>query len=575
MQILFVAVDSQYIHSNLALRYLYKLSDLPGCRTGFMETTVNDDVDQVLQELAGHGPDLVVFSCYIWNIEYTRKLISALRVIRPETVIACGGPEVAYSAEAFLKESPADIVMAGEGEAVFPPLLEALLHNESRGAAEADLSGCPGLFYRCGETIMTTQPADLVDMATIPFPYDEEQFQILKDRLVYYEGQRGCPYGCTYCLSSIDRTIRHKPLDKVKTELKCFMEARVPLVKFVDRTFNVREDWAYEVLSFILEQREQNGYETSFHLEVGAATLSRRTIALFNASPPGLFQIEAGIQSTDRKVLALIDRQDDQDRLTEALGKIIAGGRVHVHTDLIAGLPGDTLESFRRSFNDCMAMGPDMLQVGFLKVLKGTPLDRQRERYGIRHRAWPPYEVLQTGTMSYADLQTVKKIEVVTDRFYNSGKFSASMRFLLNKSEKPWDLFNGIANNLSIRQKDRSPLKFEKYYSVIKDLCQNYSMEEQLIMADLLRFDYVRGNRSGHVPEDLRDGDYNSQRTRLLCKNRESYVLKGSVVRFNIDVLLFFYQGEIRKTETWLFCSPGTRELIPVIKDAKGEYVHA
>lgn len=572
MQILFVAVDSQYIHSNLALRYLYRLADLPGCRPLFMETTVNDDVDQVLQELAGHGSDLVVFSCYIWNIEYIRKLISALRIVRPDTLVACGGPEVAYSAEAFLKGCPADLVMAGEGEAVFPPLVGALL---ARGGllAEADLSDCPGLIYRQRGAIVATPPAKPVDMATIPFPYDEDEFRRLKDRLVYYEGQRGCPHGCTYCLSSIDRRLRHKPLDKVRAELKQFMEAGVPLVKFVDRTFNVREDWSYEVLSFILKERMEHGYRTAFHLEVGASSLSERTLALFNKAPEGLFQIEAGIQSTDPKILALIDRPEDPERLKEALERIIAGGRVHVHTDLIAGLPGDTLETFRKSFNDCLAMRPDMLQVGFLKVLQGTPLERDRARFGIAHRAWPPYEVLRTDTMSYDELQAVKKIEVVTDRFYNSGKFTASMNYLLSKWEEPWYLFNDIAKFLSVRQKDRAALKFEKYYSVLRDLSAALSNREQLIMADLLRFDYIRGNPSGYLPEDLSDEIYNSQRTRLLCKGRENYVLKGSVVRFNIDVLLFFYQGKIREAETWLFCSPGSKQLIPVVKDAKGEYV--
>lgn len=573
MQIMLVAVDSQFIHSNLALRYLYKLSDLSGCQAGFMETTVNDDVDQVLQELVEHGPELVVFSCYIWNIDFIRKLIGALKGIRPEVLIACGGPEVAYSAEDFLINNPADLVMTGEGEAVYPPLLKSLLAAGSGQWAKADLAGCRGLCYRKGGEILATPPADLIDMAEIPFPYDENAFHHLKDRLVYYEGQRGCPFGCSYCLSSIDRQLRHKPLDIVKAELKQFMEAGVPLVKFVDRTFNIREDWSYEVLSFIQKEHEENGYHTSFHLEVGAALLSRRTITLFNQARPGLFQIEAGIQSTNRDVLKLVERNADQKRLKEALEEIIAQGRVHVHTDLIAGLPGDTLEAFRQSFNDAMAMGPNMLQVGFLKVLKGTPLERQKEEFGICHRSWPPYEVLQTDTMSYQDLQLIKRIEAVTDKFYNSGKFQASINYLLKEYGDPWELFNDIAKCLSLRQSGRSPLKFEKYYSVLKDLSRSFPEKKQREMADLLRFDYIRGNPSGHVPEELKGENYNSQRTRLRFKDPETYVLKGSVVRFNIDVLLFFYQGEIRESETWLFCSPGVKQLIPVIQDANGEYV--
>lgn len=572
MNISFAAVDSQFIHSNLALRYLLKLSDRLGCNGQLLEATVNDNEDQLLRELAQKRPDLVVFSCYIWNIDYIKKVIQALKAIRPGIVIACGGPEVAYSAKAFLNEIPADIVMAGEGEAVFPPLLEAFLRAENM-EAEVDLANCPGLYYRVGESIEKTSDAELVDPALIPFPYDDEQFGRLTNRIVYYEGQRGCPYGCTYCLSAIDRTLRHKPLSKVKDELKRFMEAAVPLVKFVDRTFNIREDWSYDVLSFILEERMRHGYTTSFHLEVGAATLSKRTVDLFNASPEGLFQIEAGIQSTDPEVLLLIERRDDQIKLQRAIESIVEGGKVHVHTDLIAGLPGDTLESFRRSFNDCMAMKPDMLQVGFLKVLKGTPLEEDKEHYGILHRSWPPYEVLRTDTMSYDDIQLVKQIEVVTDKFYNSGKFQVSMKYLISISDEPWELFNDISRKLSITQTGRAPLKLEKYYSVLKDLSESFTDDKRRIMADLLRFDYIRGNRSGYIPEDIGDSKYNSIRIRLLCNNLESYVLKGNVTGFSIDVLQFFYQGIISNTETWIFHSLDSEELIPVRKDIKGEYV--
>lgn len=578
MRVLFVAIDSQFIHSNLALRYLYKLSEMSSCESRFLETTVNENVDQVLQALVSHAPELVVFSCYIWNISFAQKLIEALKLVLPETIIACGGPEVAYDAENFLAAAPADFVMAGEGEAVFPPVLETLCRAWSAGTLCPEnlpdlLAGVKGLYLRGEGRAIFTGTVPLVQMTQVPFPYSPDSLRALEHRIVYYEGQRGCPYGCTYCLSSIDRSLRHKPVDMVKGELKVFMEAGVPLVKFVDRTFNVREDWAYEILRFILEERLAHNYSTSFHFEVGAATLSGRLIELFASCPPGLFQIEAGIQSTDPGVLALIERTDSPTRLKAALEEIIARGNVHVHTDLIAGLPGDTLESFRKSFNDCIGMKPQMLQVGFLKVLKGTPLALAKERYGIIHRPWPPYEVLKTNHMSYEDLQLIKQIEKATDKYLNSGKFSNSMKYLLMICEEPWEMFINIVKLLSDYQRGNQAPKYEDYYSVLMDLGDQLTQAEASILADLLRFDYILSNRKGMIPERLQNSFYNSRRVRLLCRETESLVLKGTVAGFRIDVLCFYNKSLIVPKESYVFYSLESPQMIPVKKITEDEFV--
>lgn len=577
MKLVLAAIDSKFIHSNLALRYLKKIAEPFPCEVQLMEATVNDELDHVLADLIFRQPHLLVFSCYIWNIAYIRHLIASVKLLLPKTIILCGGPEVAYDAEPFLNSVPCDAVLAGEGEAVFPPVLDQLCRAFQNGTLSPEtlygmLRKIPGLYLRRpGEGVVHTGAAPLADMSSLPFPYDPEDFERLKNRIVYYEGQRGCPYGCTYCLSSIDRTLRHKPVGMVKTELLRFMEAKVPLVKFVDRTFNVQEDWAFAVVSFILEQTRERAYATAFHFEVGAAALSDRLIELFRSAPKGLFQIEAGIQSTDPKVLGFIERVDDPQKISRTLERILQGKAVHVHTDLIAGLPGDTLETFRKSFNDCMRMRPQMLQVGFLKVLKGTPLDQQKERFGIIHRSWPPYEVLKTGQMSYDELLQIKQIESITEKYYNSGKFPASIKYLLSIYEEPWELFIKIKNILSDYEKHNNIIKTESYYSALNDLRLQLRPEDTEIMGELLRFDYILSNRRGPIPDELISQEYNSLRGRLISSEGMGAELKGSVAGFKIEVLRYLHDDIIIHGDTLIFYTLALPELIAVkqVKDSR------
>lgn len=570
MRILLTSVDSKFIHSNLALRYLEKIGKEASEDVCLYETTINEDVDYVLADLISYHPDLLVFSCYIWNISMIKQLISAFSKVFPDTLILCGGPEVAYDAENFLDSTAAHGVMAGEGEAIFPNLLKTLRIAQNEGAKKTEerlkaLEAVPGLYLKgLDNKVKHTGKVDLIDMKEVPFPYDQKSLAGLKNRIIYYEGQRGCPYECSYCLSSIDRHLRHKPVAMVCEELTVFLKAKVPLVKFVDRTFNVAEKWSFEVLSFIVNETVTNNYQTSFHFEVGAATLSDRIIDLLNQSPKGLFQIEAGIQSTNPKVLQLIRRKDDPKQLTETLGRIIAGNNVHVHTDLIAGLPGQTLTSFKQSFNESLAMRPQMLQVGFLKVLKGSPLYQSRNELGIVYRDWPPYEVLKTAHMSFWDLHKVKKIDEITDKYYNSGKYPNSMKFLLDNLEDAWDLFIKMADYLSDYQKKKNRLHSDDYYRVILDLCKEMDDKNGAILADLLRFDYILTNRKGHVPEWLRGKNYNSLRARLVNDDSENVWLKGTVARFKINVLSFWQSQKIIEEDTHIFYSLASSEIIKV-----------
>lgn len=576
MRLLLSAIDSKFIHSNLALRYLKKIAEGKNCTVFFHESTINQSVDQILTELVAYQADVVVFSCYIWNIDYIRRLISALAVIRPGILILTGGPEVAYDAADFLESSAAHGVMAAEGEVVFPGVLDRLIQlgNSANNQTRLEsLRRIPGLYLKLAEGIVWTGQAPLADMARIPFPYDEAELRRLDHRLIYYEGQRGCPFACSYCLSSIDRSIRHKPLAMVQAELSVLLKAGVSLVKFVDRTFNIRENWAYEVLAFVLRETRAQDYHTAFHFEVGAAALSPRLIELLCASPPGLFQIEAGIQSTDPKVLELIRRRDDPKRLATALAAILKAETVHVHTDLIAGLPGDTLASFRTSFNECIRMGPQMLQVGFLKVLKGTPLYTERHRLGIRHREWPPYEVLQTATMSFADLELIHRIEGVTERYFNSGKFPCTMKYLLMIYEEPWELFINIANYLSKDHHSGHLPQGEDYYRSIWEMGNVLFPEKALILAEILRFDYILSNRKGTLPEWLQNNKYNSSRVRIIFSEKDNLQLKGNVVRFKINMLRFWQTGELIEEDQHIFYSLAHPDLIPVRNVAPGQVV--
>lgn len=576
MRLLLSAIDSKFIHSNLALRYLKKIAEGKNCTVFFHESTINQPVDQILTELVAYQADVMVFSCYIWNIDYIRKLISALAVIRPGILILTGGPEVAYDAADFLESSAAHGVMAAEGEVVFPDLLDQLIQLGSSANNQTrleSLRGIPGLYLKLAEGIVWTGQAPLADMALIPFPYDDAELRRLDHRLIYYEGQRGCPFQCSYCLSSIDRSIRHKPLAMVQAELSVLMKAGVSLVKFVDRTFNIREDWAYEVLAFLLRETRAQSYHTAFHFEVGAASLSPRLIELLCTSPPGLFQIEAGIQSTDPGVLELIQRRDDPKRLATALAAILEAGNVHVHTDLIAGLPGDTLASFRTSFNECIRMGPQMLQVGFLKVLKGTPLYSERHHLGIRHREWPPYEVLQTATMSFADLELIHRIEGITEKYFNSGKFPCIMKYLLMNYEDPWELFINIANYLSKDHHSGHLPQGEDYYRTIWEMGNVLFPEKALVLAEILRFDYILSNRKGTLPEWLQNNKYNSSRVRIIFSEKDNLQLKGNVVRFKINMLRFWQTGELIEEDQHIFYSLAHPDLVPVRNVAPGQVV--
>lgn len=480
MKILLAAVNAKYIHSNLAVYSLKAAAGPLGAQVEIGEYTINQKTDQIMKEIYKKQPDVVAFSCYIWNRRMVEELIRELPKVLPGVPLWAGGPEVTWDARGFLEACPeAAGVMRGEGEETFCRL--ATYYIEGDGS----LSGIRGLTYR-GEDgqLHETEPAELPDLDRIPFACpDPEAFG---NRIVYYESSRGCPFRCSYCLSSIERKVRFRNLELVKKELLFFLEARVPQVKFVDRTFNLDHGRTVKLWSWILEH--DNGV-TNFHFEIGADLITEEELEIMSRMRPGLIQLEIGVQSTNADTIRGIDRTMDLERLKAVVRKLGDFHNIHRHLDLIAGLPYEDLESFRRSFDEVYALEPEQLQLGFLKVLKGSKMYERAAGYGILCRREPPYEVLRTDWLSYEDLLLLKGVEEMVETYYNSRQFTQTLKELLKRYGSPFDLFHELAVYYEDRGYDqvshsrmaryeilREFLKQRGWMSRVFDQCMTYDL---------------------------------------------------------------------------------------------------
>lgn len=427
MKTLLVAINAQYIHTNLAVRYLCRYQDLDKSQdVSFAEFTINQLPEQIFRRIYEQNPDLLCFSCYLWNIRTVLQLADDYKQLRPEAKILLGGPEVSYDGEALLRDHPAvDFIIAGEGEKVLRPLLDCL----SSAVGEKDLSSVPGLVYRgkAGQPISNPRPAPM-ELGQLPFPYEGELDE-LKNRLVYYETSRGCPFNCRYCLSSAEHGVRFQPLEKVFRELQYFLDARVRQVKLVDRTFNCKRSHYRPILQYLLER--DNGI-TNFHLEVSADLLEEEDLALLSRARPGLFQLEIGVQTTHPETAAAVDRLAPFERIAHAVEQIHRFRNIHCHLDLIAGLPQEGYADFARSFDDVFSLRPEQLQLGFLKLLKGSYLREHAAALGLKFCSAPPYEVLASDKLSFGELSRLKGIEEMVEIYYNSGRFEQTLVFLLD-----------------------------------------------------------------------------------------------------------------------------------------------
>lgn len=437
-KVILAALNAKYIHSNLALRYLSRFqNNNQKHHVETMEFTINQRLDFIAEELFRKQPDVVLFSCYIWNVEMLRQLCPILKKIMPDCVIGFGGPEVSYESETFLRENPAvDFVMRGEGELVFTKYLEHL-----DAGNPATLGEIESLTYRQGDEIFSTPQMHPMDLALLPFPY-EDDFSDVQNQIIYYESSRGCPYHCGYCLSSVENGVRFVPLDKVLPDLQKFLDKNVPQVKFIDRTFNCKKSHAMAIWKYLHEH--DNGV-TNFHFEITADLIDQETIDFLKTVRKGLFQFEIGVQSTNPQTIRAINRNVDFAALSEIVHQIKDGGNIHQHLDLIAGLPYEDYDSFGRSFNDVYALHPEQLQLGFLKVLKGSMLHQKQKEFEIVYHDTAPYEVLTTHELPYADTLRLKYVEEMVETYYNSGRFLNTLAYLVPLYESPFAFFEALS----------------------------------------------------------------------------------------------------------------------------------
>ena len=434
MKILLAACNAKYIHSNLAVYDLKAYSSDYDKEVFLREYTINQPKDEILKDIYGSGADVVCFSCYIWNISFVRELIRDLAKILPETAFWAGGPEVSYDAENFLTEMPEVTgVLVGEGEKTFHDLLEYYIDGKG------SLGEIRVIAYRDGEEIRHNGWRELMNLSEIPFVYQHlEEFE---NRIIYYESSRGCPFSCSYCLSSIDKKLRFRDLELVKKELQFFLDHKVPQVKFVDRTFNCKHEHAMAIWKYILEH--DNGV-TNFHFEVSADLLRDEEMDLMAKMRPGLIQLEIGVQSTNQETIRAIHRHMDLDKLERCVDRVHSFRNIHQHLDLIAGLPYEDYDTFHRSFNDVYQMKPDQLQLGFLKVLKGSLMKEEAEKYGIVHKEKEPYEVLSTKWLPYGDVLKLKAVESMVEVYYNSGQFQHTLEYLVPLAKDAFTFYESL-----------------------------------------------------------------------------------------------------------------------------------
>ena len=421
MKILLAACNAKYIHSNLAVYDLQAYASDYADHIVLKEYTINQQKDDIMRDIYLEHPDVVCVSCYIWNLSFVKELMADLIKILPGADFWAGGPEVSYNAEKFLTEnSEFKGVMVGEGEETFKELAGYYVEKNPQ-----DLKNMTGICYRDGDQIIHNGWRQIMDLSSIPFIYkDLSEF---KNRIIYYESSRGCPFSCSYCLSSIDKKLRFRDTETVKKELQFFIDNKVPQVKFVDRTFNCKHDHAMAIWKYINEH--DNGV-TNFHFEISADLLREEELQEMSTMRPGLIQLEIGVQSTNPDTIKAIHRTMDFEKLKGIVDRIHSFGNIHQHLDLIAGLPYEDYDSFRHSFNDVYALKPQQLQLGFLKVLKGSHMMEMCREYGIVYKTQEPYEVLSTKWLDYDHVLKLKTVENMVEVYYNSGQFQNTLEYL-------------------------------------------------------------------------------------------------------------------------------------------------
>ena len=489
MKILLAACNAKYIHSNLAVYNLKSCSGKYSPQVVIKEYTINQIRDEILKDIYLEQPDVICFSCYIWNVSFVKELVPDLKKILPDADFWAGGPEVSYDAEKFLRSNPAfSGVMVGEGEETFQELaghyIEGKPENlkEIRGVAFRNEDKVPDIVH--------TGWRELMDLSKVPFAYQD--LKEFKNRIIYYESSRGCPFSCSYCLSSIDKKLRFRDIELVKKELQFFIDNKVPQVKFVDRTFNCKHDHAMTIWRYITEH--DNGV-TNFHFEISADLLREEELALMKTMRPGLIQLEIGVQSTNPQTIRAIRRTMDFQKLKGIVDQIHSFGNIHQHLDLIAGLPYEGYESFHKSFCDVYALRPEQFQLGFLKVLKGSHMMEMTEEYKILYKDREPYEVLSTAWLTYGEILRLKMVESMVEVYYNSGQFKNTLVFLEGYFEDPFRMYEALGRFYEKRGYSEISHSRMRRYEILMEFAGEHSEIPMEKLSDVMLLDlYLREN---------------------------------------------------------------------------------
>ena len=489
LKILLAACNAKYIHSNLAVYNLKSCSGKYSPNVVIKEYTINQIRDDILKDIYLEQPDVICFSCYIWNISFVKELVPDLKKILPHVDFWAGGPEVSYDAVEFLKKNPAFFgVMVGEGEETFHELagyyIERKPENlkEIRGVAFHDETKVPDIVH--------TGWRELMDLSKVPFAYSN--LTEFKNRIIYYESSRGCPFSCSYCLSSIDKKLRFRDIELVKKELQFFIDNKVPQVKFVDRTFNCKHDHAMAIWQYITEH--DNGI-TNFHFEISADLLREEELALMKTMRPGLIQLEIGVQSTNPQTIKAIRRTMDFEKLKGIVEQIHSFGNIHQHLDLIAGLPYEGYESFHKSFCDVYALRPEQFQLGFLKVLKGSHMMEMTGEYQILYKDREPYEVLSTAWLTYGEILGLKMVESMVEVYYNSGQFKHTLVFLEQYFEDPFRMYEALGRFYEKKGYSEISHSRMRRYEILMEFAGEQKEIPLEVLSDVMLLDlYLREN---------------------------------------------------------------------------------
>ncbi len=552
MKVYLVAVNAKYIHSSLALRYLKN-----SCVCEILEFTINNRKEQVVSDIFSVSPDVLGFSTYIWNISMVLDIVSDLKKILPNTKIILGGPEASFDYENLLRNTNIDAVVVGEGEQSLKALADKNFESfgEIRGVAYLE------------DGVVKLEPnIQGVHLDSLPFAY-AEGFGSLENRIIYYESSRGCPYRCQYCLSSVESGgLRHLSLERAFSDLKVFLDKKIRQVKFVDRTFNCDKTHAIEIWKFLIEN---DNLFTNFHFEISGSLIDDEMIHILKTARAGLFQFEIGVQSTNGKTLAAIKRPNETQKIFDAVRKIKEGRNIHVHLDLIAGLPFEDLTSFENSFNEVYEKHPEQFQLGFLKLLKGSGLRDSAKEYGIVYSDQAVYEVLYTNDLGYAEICKLKEIEEAVELYYNSGQFINSMGYIEKLYGSHFKMYQEISEFYFDRAKNVAQSKLQNFKTLFEFVAVKFEDHSQLFL-ELLRFDLCLNENPKSIPEWLRieitEDDKNILRSHQTRERNSSRIEK-----FNYSIDSWLNGGKLDKQEIFMLFSYG-QETNPIFTGVHAKY---